>query len=111
MPPIARSRRRSTIGGRPPRKDRDPCQKTADAQEKRLAEVLDDDALAEALQGLDAEQITGPGGLLTQLAGRVINAALAVEMTEHLGRPHGESSIDGNYRNGSIPKTLANRAR
>lgn len=74
---------------------------------QRLEGVIDEAALEEALEGLDPEQITGSGGLLTQLAGRVINAALEGEMDEHLGRPHGAPALDGNHRNGSSPKTLA----
>jgi hypothetical protein len=42
----------------------------------RLDGVLDPEALEAALEGLDPEQITGTGGLIIQLAGRVINAAL-----------------------------------
>jgi len=55
----------------------------------RLAGLLPDEALEDALQGLAPEQITGPGGLLTQLAGRVIETALGAELTEHLGHPPG----------------------
>lgn len=73
----------------------------------RLEAVLDPEALDAALEGLGPEQITGTGGLITQLAGRVINAALEAEMDQHLGRPHGTPSPDGNHRNGSTPKTLA----
>lgn len=51
--------------------------------------MLDAKALDAALDGLDPEQIAGAGGLITQLAGRVINAALEAEMDDHLGRPHG----------------------
>ncbi len=36
----------------------------------RLAGLLPEEALQDALKGLDADEITGPGGLLTQLAGR-----------------------------------------
>jgi hypothetical protein len=36
----------------------------------RLAELLPREALEDALDGLRPEEITGPGGLLTQLAGR-----------------------------------------
>ena len=42
----------------------------------RLAGLLPPDALQDALRGLEPEEITGQGGLLTQLAGRVIDAAL-----------------------------------
>jgi putative transposase len=79
-----------------------------DPQAHQLLEgVLDPVALEQALAGLRPEQITGPGGLVTQLAGRIINTALAAEMDEHLGRPRGAAAPDGNHRNGSVSKTLA----
>jgi hypothetical protein len=56
---------------------------------ERLAGLLPADELADALKGLPPEEITGPGGLLTQLAGRVIETALESELTEHLGYPRG----------------------
>ena len=37
----------------------------------RLSALLPADALEDALAGLAPEEITGPGGLITQLAGRV----------------------------------------
>ncbi len=55
----------------------------------RLAGLLPDEALQDALRGLKPEELTGPGGLLTQLAGRVIETALDAELTEHLGHPPG----------------------
>src|ERR1041384_8628661 len=69
---------------------------------------LPDDALAEAVRGLDPDEITGPGGLIIQLAGRVIEAALGAELTDHLGYPPGQAPPGGtgNVRNGSTPKTL-----
>jgi putative transposase len=74
----------------------------------RLAGLLPGDELEKALQGLEPEQITGPGGLLTQLAGRVIETALGAELTEHLGYPLGQAPPGGagNHRNGSTPKTV-----
>src|SRR4051812_7168928 len=42
----------------------------------RLAGLLPDDALQDAVDGLGPEEITGQGGLMTQLAGRVLEAAL-----------------------------------
>ena len=42
----------------------------------RLAGLLPEDALQDALDGLRPQDITGPGGLMTQLAGRVLEAAL-----------------------------------
>jgi hypothetical protein len=51
---------------------------------------LPEDALQDALQGLSPEEITGSDGLMAQLASRVINAALAGELTDHLAtRPAG----------------------
>jgi hypothetical protein len=55
----------------------------------RLAELLPEEALEDALKGLGPNEITGPGGLLTQLAGRVIEIASDAELTEHLGHPPG----------------------
>ena len=55
--------------------------------EDRLAGLLPEDALQGALAGLAPEEITGPGGLMTQLAGRVLETALGAELTEHLGYP------------------------
>jgi putative transposase len=74
----------------------------------RLAGLLPADALEDALAGLAPEEITGPGGLVTQLAGRVIETALGAELSEHLGYPPGQSPPGGagNQRNGSTPKTL-----
>jgi putative transposase len=74
----------------------------------RLAGLLPADALQDALRGLGPEEITGPGGLMTQLAGRVIDAALAGELTDHLGYPPGAAPPGGtgNHRNGSIAKTV-----
>lgn len=74
----------------------------------RLAGLLPADQLQDAIRGLSPEQITGPGGLLTQLAGRVVETALGAELIEHLGYPPGQAPPGGagNVRNGSTPKTL-----
>ena len=74
----------------------------------RLAGLLPEEALQDAVQGLEPDEITGPGGLLTQLAGRVIETALGAELTEHLGYPPGQAPPGGapNVRNGSTPKRL-----
>ena len=70
--------------------------------------MLPPEALEEALAGLAPEEITGPGGLITQLAGRVVEAALGAELSGHLGYPPGHAPPGGagNVRNGSTPKTL-----
>jgi putative transposase len=74
----------------------------------RLAGLLPGEELERALEGLGPEQITGPGGLLTQLAGRVIETALGAELNEHLGYPPGQAppGATGNHRNGSTAKTV-----
>lgn len=74
----------------------------------RLAGLLPGEALEDALAGLWPEQITGPGGLLTLLAGRVVETALGAELSGHLGYPPGQAPPDGarNIRNGSTAKTL-----
>jgi len=45
---------------------------------------------------------------LSHLAGRVVDAALAGELSDHLGYPPGQASPGGagNHRNGSMPKTV-----
>ena len=92
--PKPRARRRKASGAPPP--------ELLD----RLEGLLPRDALEDALDGLDPEQITGPGGLMTQLAGRVIETALGAELTEHLGYPPGGVPGGANVRNGSTAKTL-----
>jgi putative transposase len=74
----------------------------------RLAGLLPDDALRDALAGLGPEEITGPGGLMSQLAGRVLESALGAELTGHLGYPPGQAPAGGagNHRNGHTAKTL-----
>jgi transposase-like protein len=72
----------------------------------RLSELLPDGTLEEAVKGLKPEELSGPGGLLSQLAGRVVQAALEAEMTEHLGHEPGGTPSGSNVRNGATPKTL-----
>jgi putative transposase len=68
---------------------------------------LADEALQHVVHGLDADAISGPGGLFSQLAGRV-EAALAAELSGHLGYEPGQAPPGkaANVRNGSTPKTL-----
>jgi putative transposase len=84
--------------------DRSPDREAVD----RLCGLLPREELEDALKGLDPDQITGPGGLLTQLAGRVIETALGAELTDHLGYPPGQAPPGGagNVRNGSTAKTV-----
>lgn len=71
----------------------------------RLAEEL---VASAAHRGV---QLTGEGGLLTALTRQVLQAALEVEMAQHLGYekrdPVGRSLVGGaNLRNGTSPKTV-----
>src|SRR3954453_2716827 len=94
----------STMQGkrRPGGAEDDPSPEMLD----RLAELLPEGALDAAVKGLTPEQLSGPGGLLSQLAGRVVEAALEAELTEHLGHPPGGVPESANLRNGHTPKTL-----
>jgi Transposase, Mutator family len=94
-------------GGGDPSRPADE-ESSVDEARDRLAGLLPDDALQDALKGLDPDEITGPGGLVSQLAGRVIETALGAELTEHLGYPPGQAPPGGagNHRNGHTAKTL-----
>src|SRR4051794_20594860 len=72
----------------------------------RLAELLPEGALDAAVKGLKPDELSGPGGLLSQLAGRVVEAALEAEMTDHLGHPPGGRPQGPNVRNGASAKTV-----
>jgi putative transposase len=71
---------------------------------------LPDDLVDELLAGVDSEEeIVGPGGLLSQLTKRLVERAMEVELSDHLGyEPHREPpGGSGNTRNGSTRKTLS----
>ena len=75
---------------------------------------LPDDVVDELLAGARTEEeIVGPGGLLAQLTKRLVERALEVEITDHVGyeRHHEPPGGTGNTRNGSTPKTSNHRAR
>ena len=70
---------------------------------------LPDEVVDELLAGaMTEEEIVGPGGLLGQLTKRLVERALEVELSDHLGyEPHREPPGGaGNTRNGSTAKTL-----
>ena len=65
--------------------------------------LLPDELIDELLAGARTEeQITGPGGVLGQLTKRLVERAMEVELTDHLGfAPHAEPPGGaGNTRNG-----------
>ncbi len=70
---------------------------------------LPDDVVDELLAGARTEEeIVEPGGVLAQLTKRLVERAMEVELTDHLGyEPHREPPGGaGNTRNGSTSKTL-----
>ena len=70
---------------------------------------LPDELVDELLAGARTpEEITGPDGLLQRLTKRLVERAIAAELTDHLGYEHGQSPPGGvgNARNGTTPKTL-----
>ena len=72
-------------------------------------ERISDEVIDELLAGARTEEeIAGPGGLLAQLTKRLVERAMEVELTDHLGyEPHQEPpGGTGNTRNGTSPKTL-----
>jgi len=93
-------KRRPEPGAEPP--DPQPPQEVVD----RLAELLPEGALDDAVRGLRPEELSGPGGLLSRLAGRVVEAALEAELTGHLGHPPGGRPQGPNVRNGATSKTV-----
>ena len=73
--------------------------------DRRISNEVIDELLAGAST---EEEIAGPGGLLAELTKRLIERALEVELSEHVGyEPHCEPPGGAaNQRNGAPPKTL-----
>jgi putative transposase len=70
---------------------------------------ISDEVIDELLAGASTEQeIAGPGGLLAQLTKRLVERAMEVELTDHVGyEQHAEPPGGaGNTRNGTSPKRL-----
>jgi putative transposase len=70
---------------------------------------LPDELIDELLAGARTpEEITGPEGLLQRLTKRLVERAMAAELSEHLGYEHGEAPPGGvgNARNGTTAKTI-----
>jgi len=70
---------------------------------------LPDELIDELLAGARMpEEITGPEGLLQRLTKRLVERAMAAELTEHLGYEHGQAPPGGigNTRNGMTAKTI-----
>ena len=70
---------------------------------------ISNEMIDELLAGASTEQeIAGPGGLLAELTKRLVERAMEVELTDHVGyEPHQEPPGGAaNQRNGTTPKTL-----
>ena len=99
--PVGRAQRRAGAARREPA----PRAELAEEVKALLPDGLIDELLAGART---EEEIAGPGGLLGQLTKRLVERAMEVELTDHLGyEPHQEPPGGaGNTRNGSMSKTL-----
>jgi len=74
-----------------------------------VREQLTDSMIDELLAGRSGEaEILGRDGLLGELTRRLVERAMAAELTEHLGYPPGQAPPGGtgNARNGTTPKTV-----
>src|SRR3954451_16702102 len=74
-----------------------------------LRKQLPDEVVDGLLAGAKTEgEIFGPGGVFSQLTRRLVERAVEVELTDHLGyeRHREPPGGAGNTRNGSTPKTL-----
>ena len=78
-----------------------------EASDARLTDLQIAEQLVEQAKA-DGVELVGPGGLLNGLTRTVLETALEVEMSEHLGTGKHDSSGRnlGNSRNGSRPKTV-----
>lgn len=87
---------------------------TTERDDMRSGGAVSDELIEALMARVDAEglELLGPDGVLSEIAGRVMNRALEVEMTDHLGYQRGDPAGrgSGNSRNGSTPKTVATDA-
>lgn len=84
---------------------------TAESESDDVAEPVIDAATLDRLMAQvdrDGLELLGPDGVLTELTSRIMNRALEVEMTDHLGYEHGDpvGHGSGNNRNGTSSKTV-----
>jgi hypothetical protein len=88
-------KRRGRIGR--PRKDAGEPRLISQEQARRLLELAREEGV----------EVTGEAGLLQQMMKSVLEAALAEELTDHLGYEHGDPAGhgSGNSRNGTTSWT------
>jgi len=109
FPDRERSQVLEGVGGSPLGETTAPPRSVIDGLSPGLREQLPDELVDELLAGARTEQeIVGPGGLLAQLTKRLVERAMEVELTDHLGYEHGQAPPGGagDTRNGTTPKTL-----
>src|SRR5215475_9791692 len=77
-------------------------------REKREKDIIDQMLDNIDFCGLTQDEVVGQGGLIKQLTGKILQRALEVEMTEHLGYEKNSNAGDnsGNNRNGHTEKTV-----
>ena len=80
------------------------AQKSEHKAARKRTDALIDEMLAE--HGLGVEAVLGKDGLVSQLTKRVVERALAGELTHHLGYEKGGEPLADNCRNGSSRKTI-----
>ena len=78
------------------------------ARKKREKDIIDQLLDNINFKGLTQDEVVGQGGLIKQLTGRILQRAVEVEMTEHLGYEKNSNTGDnsGNSRNGYTEKTV-----
>ena len=74
---------------------------------------ISDEVIDELLAGASTEEeIAGPGGLLAQLTKRLVERALEVELTDHVGyEPHQEPRGGAEHQEWHDPEDADHRAR
>ena len=100
---------RGGAGGEPLGEPAAPPRGILDGVPDEIRRQLPDEVVDELLAGARTEEeIFGPGGVFGRLTKRLVERALEVELTDHLGyEPHLEPPGGaGNARNGTTPKTL-----
>ena len=91
--------------GEPPATSSEIVDRMPDEIRRQLPDEVVDELLAGART---EEEIVGPGGVLSQLTKRLVERALEVELTDHVGYERHQEPPGGaqNTRNGSTPKRL-----
>jgi putative transposase len=103
------SQHRVGAGGEPLGEPLAPSSGILDRMPDEIRRKLPDDVVDELLAGARTEEeIVGPGGLLSQLTKRLVERALEVELTDHVGyeRHQEPPGGAGNTRNGTTSKRL-----